>query len=273
MSNVGRQTLGRLGKHIYLMLCGPNDYLTPHSFVLNMKKIPYKTVWIEYPDIKTALSEAGVPHTEIRKDGPHFTCPAIIDPEPIGESENSKPLKALTMADSFPIAEYLDAKYPSPPLFPHGTHALQKAFIEHVAKKLVSFGTIIRLVLASTHNQLPPRSQEYYRRTREQMFGSVKLEDVCPPGPKQEEAIEEVRLAFDRLDEAFADTRSNAKDGQLVVEGSTVYADCVLAAWLVWIRVVAPDDLWWKHFAKWNDGRWESFVSAMLKRYGDVDVE
>jgi glutathione S-transferase len=241
-----------------------------------MKKIPYKTVWVEYPDIEATMKNAGIAHTSIEDDGSLlFTCPAIIDPEPgdtggiVGQSDGNDP--PVAMADSFPIAEYLDKKHPIPEIFPHGTLALQRSFILFWAKELFNSKELSHLIMALAHNQLPPRSQEFFRRTREVWLG-MKLEAVLPPGAQREKEIEGVREAFNKFDKLLANTRSHAKDAQLVMEGQTIYADIVIASWLMWIRCVAAEELWWNHFAKWNDGRWETFVSAMLEKYGQVDA-
>jgi glutathione S-transferase len=196
-----------------------------------MKRIPYKTIWLEYPDIKKTLSEAGIAHTDMGNDGgPRFTCPAIIDPQPgslgiTGEGDNDG--SVVAMADSFLIADYLDKKYPEPSLFPHGSRALQHSFLQYWGKKLISLNSIERLNVALAHNQLTPRSQEYFRRTRERRFG-MKLEEVLPPGPQRDKEIEEVRQAFDEFDKLLSDTRSSAKDAQLVMKGQTIYADVVI---------------------------------------------
>ena len=56
--------------------------MTAHSrFVLNYKGIPYRTVWVEYPDIARTCQELGVDPTSTKADGsPQYTLPMIYDP-------------------------------------------------------------------------------------------------------------------------------------------------------------------------------------------------
>ncbi|KAF8994799.1 hypothetical protein BDQ17DRAFT_1524749 [Cyathus striatus] len=74
-------------------------------YILNYKNLPYKTIYLEYPDIETTSKNLGIPPTATKVDGsPYYTLPAIHD---------SSTNKAL--ADSLRIAQYLDATYPDTP--------------------------------------------------------------------------------------------------------------------------------------------------------------
>ncbi|CAL8583411.1 hypothetical protein XPA_009035 [Xanthoria parietina] len=75
--------------------------------VLNYKSIPYKTHWIEFPDIAPHFESLGVPPNA---QGTPYTVPTIhIPPSP------SQP-KGEYIVDSKAIAIALEAKYPDPPL-------------------------------------------------------------------------------------------------------------------------------------------------------------
>ncbi|KAF8515792.1 hypothetical protein BU17DRAFT_93208 [Hysterangium stoloniferum] len=75
--------------------------------VLNYKQIPYKTVWVSFPDIEDTLKNIGGKPTGFKPNkggnAPLYTLPAILD-----ESGDTP----VVIADSLAIAEYLDAKYP-----------------------------------------------------------------------------------------------------------------------------------------------------------------
>ena len=91
------------------------------SYSLNYKGLPFRTVWVEYPDIESTLKAAGiVSNTRKKPDGsPTWTVPAIYDPK-----------TKTGITESFAIAEYLDKTYPDTPLLiPPGTRTLQKAWI------------------------------------------------------------------------------------------------------------------------------------------------
>ena len=86
---------------------------------MNFKQLPYKTEWVEFPDIKAVCQKIGAPPTDIRLqlDGSglqeHYTLPVIYD------SSTGK-----IVAESFAIAEYLDETYPdTPKLLPAGSAA------------------------------------------------------------------------------------------------------------------------------------------------------
>jgi hypothetical protein len=90
-----------------------------HRWVLNYKRLLYRTVWVEYPDIKPLSLEIGAAPTSHNADGAAFyTLPAIHDPN-----------TGKTISDSFDIAQYLDVTYPERPVLPLGTEGLQSAFI------------------------------------------------------------------------------------------------------------------------------------------------
>jgi glutathione S-transferase len=85
---------------------------------LNYKRISYRTVWVDYPDIKAVSLEIGAQPTSYNAAGEgHYTLPAIRDPNS-GE----------VVANSMDIAMWLDKKFPERPVLPAGTAALQMAW-------------------------------------------------------------------------------------------------------------------------------------------------
>ncbi|KAJ7692823.1 hypothetical protein B0H14DRAFT_3046237 [Mycena olivaceomarginata] len=77
---------------------GPlSPWVLPIRLLLNYKQIPYKTTWVNFPDIAKVLTAAGAPPT--RTGTAPYTVPAIVDGE-----------KAIS--DSRKIAEYLERSYP-----------------------------------------------------------------------------------------------------------------------------------------------------------------
>jgi Glutathione S-transferase, N-terminal domain len=82
----------------------PNTWKTRYS--LNYKGLPFRTEWVEYPDIAGIYcnNEPKVPPTEISKDGsPYYSLPLIKD------DTSGTP---VFVAESFEIAKYLDKTYP-----------------------------------------------------------------------------------------------------------------------------------------------------------------
>lgn len=103
-----------------------------HRLALNYKSIPYRTEWVEYPQIESLAQRLGVKPTSLKADRvmPEYTLPIIHD-----ESTG------VSIANSLPIALYLEETYPgSPRLFPEGSKALRAAWDGRGRKRFVRGG-------------------------------------------------------------------------------------------------------------------------------------
>ena len=96
----------------------PIDRSTTNRLTLNYKGLPFKTVWVEYPDIARVSKEVGFKPSGTWPDGsPMYTLLAIFDPN-----------TSTALADSDAITRYLDATYPDTPrVIPEGTEAFHAA--------------------------------------------------------------------------------------------------------------------------------------------------
>lgn len=108
---LGRPTPSRLGESVR-PLATDTMCLISHSLSLQLKGIPFKTEWVEYPDIEPLCKRIGALPTSKKTDGrDHYTLPTIFDPS-----------TGRAISDSLPIALYLDQTYPDSPghsLFPN----------------------------------------------------------------------------------------------------------------------------------------------------------
>ncbi|KAF9464054.1 hypothetical protein BDZ94DRAFT_1257437 [Collybia nuda] len=227
----------------------PNTCKTRYS--LNFKGIPYKTEWVEYPDIEAVCRKLGIVTAYKKEDGtPLYTLPAIYDPS-----------TGTALADSILIAEYLDEKYPeTPKLFPPGTRSLQQAALQAFASTL---DPLWQFVLPATNGILNPRSEEYFRRTRESQYGK-KLEDIPPVGKKKDEECAKVKAAFETVDGWL---QKGKGPGESYFMGSTVcFTDLVIASYILWVRKIfgeaSPE---WQEVTAWSDGRWAKFMKGLEK--------
>ncbi|KAF8521807.1 hypothetical protein JB92DRAFT_2889328 [Gautieria morchelliformis] len=147
-------------------------------YALNYKGVPYKTIWLEYPEIEPTMRSIGAAPTTKKPDGsPLYTLPVIVDPSRTAPSGGP-----TVISESFHITEYLDETYPTPStgaLFPPGTKALQQLFYDHFYKNVVM--VTIPMGLPELFKHLNEGSHPYWRLTREAMLGG-KLEEVCPKG-------------------------------------------------------------------------------------------
>lgn len=222
-------------------------------FALNIKRIPYQTEWVEYPDIGEVFQKHGIPAVHTNDDGsPLYTLPVIYDPatkQPIANSQD--------------IVKYLDKTYPdTPPLFPPRTHVLMHA--SQVAFHHQLHVPLYPIVCCAACYCLLPRSQEFYRRTREEAQGK-KLEDI-----RGKHEWREAEGAFDKL--ATWLSKNDVGQEDWVMGDGLCYADIVIAADLMWAKVtLGAGSEEWGRICSWNGGKWKR-ISDHFERYAYVDV-
>ncbi|KAK7450617.1 hypothetical protein VKT23_012927 [Stygiomarasmius scandens] len=228
----------------------PNTWKTRYS--LNFKNIPYKTTWIEYPDIENTLKSLGITPCATKPDGktPHYTLPAIYDPS-----------TKTGLTDSLAIAEYLDKKYPDKPLLiPPGTLVFHRSWEDALRPKLIAmFPFTYMITNEQTSWRLSPRSEEYFHRNRLVKFNVKKVEDVFPGGEAQK--VQE----WKKLEEGLGQLdRWYREEGIFVMGDKACFADFVLGGVLVWIRsVFGRDSQEWKDVSSWHNGRWGRMIQAL----------
>ena len=224
---------------------------------MNIKSLPYKTVWVEYPDIAPLAKKLGATPTSTTADGaPHYTLPMIYDPN-----------TTTTVTESAAIARYLDRTYPNPVLIPKGTDALHEAFTEAFRTALAT--DLVHVGLLPTWAQLNPYSQEYFRRTREARFG--KLEDVAPEG--SEKRAKHWKAVEDGLHMLKGWIEADGTEKLFFTGESIAYADVTVAAFLTWIKTVFGEgSKEWRDVMEWDDGRWARFMGE-FDAIGGVDFE
>ncbi|KAI0258198.1 hypothetical protein BC834DRAFT_1046018 [Gloeopeniophorella convolvens] len=212
---------------------------------LNYKCIPYKTEWVEFPDIAPLAERIGAPHTSVGSDGTlKYTAPIVRNVR-----------TGSTVSDSYKIAQALERDHPEPPLFPPGRddaiEAVERAFSTDMA--LPSLG----LLAARTHNQLNDASKPYFRRTREELLGA-------PIG--QFDTPEQWIVVRDTLAPIAAAADARGESDTFLVGKTETYADIIAAAWLGWVRrMCGAGTQEWAEVEKWHGGRWGRLVRAFKK--------
>lgn len=227
--------------------------LTLYRYALNIKKLPYKTVWVEYPDIEALYHKLGISAAIHRRDGsPYYTLPIIHDPS-----------TDTLIPDSLKIVQYLDKTYPeTPTLIPEGTHALHAAFNNGAIWSVQ--GPLFKLSVAAVCNMLNPRSQDYFRPSREKDLG-MKLEEVCG-----EQEWEDAEAGLGRL-KGWLDANGEGKN-TLVLGDRISFADCQIACVLKWVEVaLGKDSEGWKRICSWHGGLWKTILDN-FDQYGYVDL-
>ncbi|KAF5360964.1 hypothetical protein D9756_005163 [Leucocoprinus leucothites] len=210
-------------------------------YVLNLKKIPYRTIYVDFG-------------TSTNSDGtPVHTVPSIID-DKTGEA----------VTDSYKIVEYLDKRYPdTPKAFPPGTEALQAAFYKYFNEQTWDLAI---LIIHSVPNILSKESSlEYYHRSRAAWFGKP-VEQIRPVGEELEKLWEKAHAFFDALEGWYAKS-----SGSFLVGDTPSFGDFVVVALFRSMRIVRGEDSEdWRKLSTMNNGRWVKLLND-LEKYASVE--
>ncbi|KAF5391854.1 hypothetical protein D9757_001811 [Collybiopsis confluens] len=219
-------------------------------FILNYKRLPYKTIWVELADVESTLRSIAAPPSTLRNDGrPVYSLPVLVD------STNSS-YTPVILSNANNISEYLESTYPRPAVFPEGSRALQSLYAHYIQEIFVK--PLLPIMVPMSHQHLSDRSQRHLR-TPGSLFDAYSSQGYAsshplPPGPQREQAWLEVKAQFDFLDSILAKNNGDG-DGIVAMGGEVSYADFALCSVLVWIVRIAPQD--WARVRNWHGGRWE----------------
>ncbi|KIK62816.1 hypothetical protein GYMLUDRAFT_223387 [Collybiopsis luxurians FD-317 M1] len=231
-----------------------NVWKTRYS--LNYKGLPYKTVWLEYPDIESTMKKIGALPTTVKHDGsPMYTVPAIYDDS-----------TEVAIADSVLIAEYLDKTYPDTPvLIPRGTYALQNAFQEFLFSKLMPLWILTIPDVPS--KCLNPRSAEYFEKHRSLDFGVPSLEVMRVTGEARE-------AQWLKVQEIFGSFHKMMKDSDTWIMGDKPsFVDFVLASMILSIKTLyGKESKEYQNVMSWHGGRWGRIMTIFDEKYSTVPM-
>ncbi|TFK18855.1 hypothetical protein FA15DRAFT_627533 [Coprinopsis marcescibilis] len=220
---------------------------TPHAwapniwrirFILNYKKLSYRTSWVEFQDVEYMLHSINAPPSGKRSDGrPIYSLPVLVDPT------RGDPTRPQIISNPNKIAEYLESFYPARPVFPEGSRSLQTLFVHYVQE--VFSKPLLPIMVPLSHQQLPEPMQAYFPGAA----GALT-------GPQREEAWGMVKQQFDFLATILdKNTGDNDGDGVVAMGHELSYADFALCSVLIWIERIAAKD-GWSRVRTWNGGRW-----------------
>ncbi|KAI1445988.1 putative glutathione S-transferase [Annulohypoxylon stygium] len=187
----------------------PNPWKT--RLALNYKGLPYKTEWVEYPDIKPKFQDH-LPKVDV------YTIPTVIMPD------------GKWIMDSLEIAKALEEKYPEPSLH------LDSPYLAKVFEQLGNLRdpTMPVFIPGVLFNVLNEASQEYFRTTREKAVGKTMEEFAKEGGPAAWEA------AAPFVQKVTALLKENPEGP--FFEGKTVgFADFVWGGWLLFMKAISED--------------------------------
>ncbi|KAL2209991.1 hypothetical protein CC79DRAFT_1365405 [Sarocladium strictum] len=204
---------------LYDLACEKNECFSPVVWrirlILNYKRIPYETVFVEFPDIERTLQSFSIPPHE---GGKHkYTVPAI----------KHVPSDTYIM-DSSSIAAFLETTYPEPAIVPASSGPAQ----EIAARTRASIGKASHASIVPRESKiLSPRSQDYFRRTREEALNQP-LENLLLKEEKHWEAVKGELQAISDLILATKD------DGPFLLGSQPSGTDLFIAGALESTRVI-----------------------------------
>ncbi|KAF2166340.1 hypothetical protein M409DRAFT_55181 [Zasmidium cellare ATCC 36951] len=184
--------------------------------MLNYKKIAYKAVFLEFPDIEPTLKEFGIaPHAQ----GNAYTVPAI----------HHIPSNKYIM-DSPAIAAFLEQTYPNPPV------PLESELGDKIRADSRAIAAIVlrNSLMPREVRILAPRAAEYFRSAREAALGP-SLEELLPPPEKEDEAwaaVEEKMRANGEM------MRTRKAEGPFIEGAKPGYVDFAMVGNMQCARVI-----------------------------------
>jgi glutathione S-transferase len=166
---------------------------------------------LEYEARPTRFTEIGrIGNAKVK------TVPAIEDGERV-------------IADSWAIAQHLEATYPERPSWFGGSGGEAVTRFVHNWCVAVLHPGLIRLILLDIWRHLTPEDQPYFRTSREQRFGAT---------------LEEVQAGREGRVEAFRSSlmpvRTRLTEAPFLGGAAPLYADYLVFAALQWARVISP---------------------------------
>ncbi|KAI2469524.1 putative glutathione S-transferase [Annulohypoxylon bovei var. microspora] len=189
----------------------PNPWKT--RFVLNYKGLPYKTEWVEYPDIKPKFQDH-LPKADA------YTIPTVVLPD------------GTWVTESLEIAKVLEKKHPEPSLH------LDSPYIAKIFEQLTNMRNPIGPVFIPgvLFNLLNEASQDYFRTTREEAVGKTMEEYAKEGGASAWET------AAPCVQKVTALLKENSEGP--FFEGKTIgFADFIWGGWLLFMQRIS-DEAW-----------------------------
>lgn len=152
--------------------------------------------------------------------------------------------------ESYEIAKYLEATYPDAPSLFEGAGA------EALTLQIINWAQtavhpeVVKLCLLDIYNSLAPADQEFFRATREKMFGCT-LEEFDASHKKDGDGLKQALLPLELT----------LKKQKFIGGNSPLFADYAVFGGLQWLRVSAGKD----YLAQ--DSAVSAWFEGLLDRY------
>ncbi|KAJ5550577.1 glutathione S-transferase-like protein ustS [Penicillium sp. DV-2018c] len=233
--------------------CSPNPWKT--RLALNFKNRPFKTKWIQMPDITNVRKGLNLPACRKFADGTdYYTLPIIEDHE-----KNTK------VGDSFDIAAYLQTTYPDSgeDLFPAQkldyvydcgpaavplTECRESDYPEYAKFNVnVDAAFTAHVVLAVGGFPFDPATEEASKAEYVRRMGASRWEDFVVTGEVREQVKGSFKDMLGGLAKLFKD------GGPFILGAKATYADLIIGAWLRMFHATLPESEW-EEVRAWHGG-------------------
>ena len=238
---------------------------------MNVKKLEFDTVWLQFHEIEPTISKLGGKPTRKKHDGyvlrirlagspllthvplyrtPWYTLPVIYDPA-----------TKQMISDSKDIAEYLDKQYPATQkliLDPAFEAEWEEIVLANIRKNAP---VSIFMVL---HNRVSVPAGQHIRRVREPELGKTLEELSTEEAVRQQwKAIENGFTNISKYYEKTGTTFLSKKD-------TPEWADLIVGAWVISQKFVyGEDSKEWKSILEWDGGLWKKLNEALQVYEGE----
>ena len=226
------------------------------SYALNFTKTPYRTDWVQLPDVAATREKLGVPACRKHADGSDYlTLPILHDP-----TTSSTQPEGTFVGDSFDIAVHLHNQHSSPEggrplLFPPNTVALHRTFNAHVD----AIFTVNGALLAGYYMPLDPATAKDSQADFARRAGVSRWEDL--EIPQGSDVRKEKLVAFETALGSGLATWFVRRDEGPFLEGRTpMYADLIIGGWLQMMRNCLPE---WEELRGWHGELWGKLHDAL----------
>ena len=220
---------------------------------MNLKRVPYRTEWVDLPEITNVRKRLDAAPVRKFADGSDFyTLPVIYDQE-----------RGEVVGDSFDIAVYLDKTYPDSgdKLFPSSEVGLCMAFNKFVDETFSPrFNSLFFHGLPFNPETAEVSKSEFCRRA-----GVERWEQLGIEGEERKKKVEEFKLSLNELAKAYK-YREGGTGPWLEGGNSPTYSDLMVGGWLAMMKIALRE---WEDMKTWNDGLWGT-IDAELERFSRV---
>ena len=224
--------------------------------VLNIKKIPFETVWVPLHEVEAKAKEVGAKPTGKYLSGkPRYTVPFVKIETPGKET--------IIISDSKNIAEYFDEMVPEPPLFRKQTAVLDLIAEQYLGEKVIA--KLLPVWLVHGGPALDQTAAAYFVTSRV-LINGVPFEKMTPQNT--EEMVQAKREMYAALD-AYADLLDKAGEGNFRLSPYVSYAEITFVAFLHVFKAVAEHSRAgaehkndWSTIAAVNAGRWAKLLDV-----------